>query len=287
MIHVATVHWRSERWIDTQLRYLERFLPRPYRVYAFLDEVPGDHRDKFFYSSSSRIRSHAIKLNLLGDMIGLAADDPSDMLLFIDGDAFPVAPLDGLVEERLKRHQLIAVQRYENNGDIQPHPCFCLTTVGFWQEIGGDWHRDYEWRDQEGKRSFPVGVNLLVALARVRADWYPLRRVNSVDAHPLFFGLYGDANHGSLIYHHGGGFHESKGGRVSRVDNPERQAQASARPLSRALDRLPRRGPLGWVRSRYHPKRRLRHTLIAEARQLSEEVFAEIEQDEKFWRRFV
>jgi hypothetical protein len=57
MIHVATVHWRSERWIDPQLRYLERFLPGPFRVYAFLNEVPGDHRGKFFYSSTEPSRT--------------------------------------------------------------------------------------------------------------------------------------------------------------------------------------------------------------------------------------
>ena len=27
MIHVATVHWRHDHWIDPQLSYLERFLP--------------------------------------------------------------------------------------------------------------------------------------------------------------------------------------------------------------------------------------------------------------------
>ena len=48
MIHVATVHYRSDRWIDPQLRYLERFLPGPFRVYAFLTRVPGDHSGKFF-----------------------------------------------------------------------------------------------------------------------------------------------------------------------------------------------------------------------------------------------
>ena len=32
MIHVATVHWRSDRWIDIQRRHLDRYLGGEYRV---------------------------------------------------------------------------------------------------------------------------------------------------------------------------------------------------------------------------------------------------------------
>ena len=41
--------------------------------------------------------------------------------------------------------------------------------------------------------------------------------MNSTDVHPLFFALYGDAEHGPLVYHHGAGFRKSAGGRVSRT----------------------------------------------------------------------
>jgi hypothetical protein len=284
MIHVATVHWRSERWIDPQLRYLEQFLPGPFRVYAFLNRVTGDQRGKFFYSSTESIKDHAKKLNLLGDMICLAAGDPSDLLVFVDGDAFPVTPLGPLIAERLERHRLIAVQRLENNGDCQPHPCFCVTTVGFWREIGGDWHRGHEWPDPHGIPTTDVGANLLAALEREGVDWYPLRRVNAVDVHPLFFGLYGDAERGPLVYHHGAGFRKSAGGRVSRMARGEREAQAS--PFSRAAKRLPKKGPLGAVRRRVNPARRLRDSLREETRELSDEIVAELERDDEFWRRF-
>jgi hypothetical protein len=69
MMHIATVHWRSDRWIDVQLRYLKRHLDVPHQIYAFLNDVPGDHADKFFYSSAEPIKSHATKLNLLADVI--------------------------------------------------------------------------------------------------------------------------------------------------------------------------------------------------------------------------
>jgi hypothetical protein len=285
MSPVATVHCRTDRWIDPQLRYLEHFLPGPFRVYAFLTRVPGDHGEQFFYCSSEPIKDHATKLDLLGDLICFAAADPADLLVFVDGDAFPVAPLGPLIEDRLERHRLIAVQRYENNGDVQPHPCFCVTTVGFWRELATNWHPGYEWRDAEGLPVTDVGANLLPALARTGVDWYPLRRVNKIDAHPLFFGLYGDAEHGPLVYHHGAGFRKSPGGRASRTAHGERQAQA--RLLTRAIRRLPREGPLGVIRRRFNPARRLRDSLRDETRQLSDGIVAEMRRDDEFWRRFV
>jgi hypothetical protein len=282
MIHVATVHWRSERWIDPQLHYLERFMPSPFRVYAFLAEVPGDHRGRFFYSSTEPVKDHATKLDLLGELIQFAAEDPSDILVFADGDAFPVAPIGALVQERLERHKLIAVQRYENCGDLQPHPCFCVTTVGFWREIGGDWHRGAKWVDSRGVRVTDVGGNLLAALERAEVDWYPLRRVNSLDAHPLWFGLYGDAAHGPLVYHHGAGFRPSPGGRESVYARKEAKASSWAR----GAKMVPKVGPLRGVRRRLNPSINLRERQIEETRELSDELFAEIERDEEFWRRF-
>lgn len=285
MIHVATVHWRSDRWIDRQLQSLERFLPGPFRAYAFLNDVPGDHRDRFFFVSDQPIKDHATKLSLLGELMCFLADDPSDLLVFVDGDAFPVAPLDRLIDERLERHRLIAVQRYENNGDLQPHPCFCITTAGFWQEIGGTWYSGHRWLDLQGKSVTDVGGNLLGALEEAGVDWFPLRRVNAVDVHPLFFGVYGTEEYGPLVYHHGGAFRKSAGGRVSRVARGEAEAKAKLR--SRVLDRLPRKGGLGRIRRRYSPYRRVRRGLKLETRDLSAQIADEIDRDEDFWRRFV
>jgi hypothetical protein len=284
MIHVATVHWKSDRWIDPQLRALDHFLPSPFQVYAFLSRVPGDHRGKFFYSSRELVKDHATKLNLLGDVISFAAEGPDDILVFVDGDAFPVAPLGPLIDERIEQHRLIAVQRRENNRDVQPHPCFCVTTVGFWSEIGGDWHRGYEWSDQDGLPISDVGANVLNALECAGIDWYPLRRVNAVNAHPLFFGLYGDDEHGPLVYHHGAGFRKSPGGRVSRTAHGEPEAKRTMR--TRAAKLIPKVGPLRSVRRRLNPARRIRDDLRAETGELSDEIFGQLQRDEEFWRRF-
>jgi hypothetical protein len=284
MTHVATVHFRSPDWIDIQLRYLTRSLAAPHRTYAFLDDVPGDHTDKFFYASAEAVESHAAKLNLLADVIAFAAADPSDIVMFVDGDAFPVAPLSPLIERRLDRHKLIAVQRTENNGDIQPHPCFCITTIGFWKEIQGDWHPGHQWLDRQGRPVTDVGGNLLRILEREDVDWHPLRRLNTRNTHPLLFGVYGDSDCGAVVYHHGQGFRRGLGGRVSVALNDERRVAASIR--SRALNRLPRIGPLGAVRARYSPVDRLRAKLAEETAELSEEVMSRIENDDRFWTDF-
>jgi hypothetical protein len=279
-VHVATGHWKSDRWIEIQRRYLDRYLGSPYRIYAFLNDVPGDHGEEFFYVSRERIKDHPTKLNLLCDVIRFAAD-PLDVLLVLDGDAFPVAPIAPLLVERLESRRLIAVQRSENNGDPQPHPCFCVTTVGFWTELGGDWHQGYEWSDPHGQPMTDVGANLLAALERESIDWYKLRRVNRVNPHPLFFALYGDDQNGPLVYHHGAGFRPGSG-RVTLELAGEHDLKQSR--LVRILDGLPRRGPLGRLRRRYHPVKRLRRKLAGETKLLSEQIFERIERDEQFWR---
>jgi hypothetical protein len=285
VIHVATVHWRSARWIDIQLRYLDRFLPQPYRVYAFLTDIAPGQESKFFYSSSEPIKPHAVKLNLLADLVRFSAADPSDPLIFIDGDAFPIAPLEPLIRARLGRHRLIAVQRHENLGDLQPHPSFCITTVGFWQDIGGDWKPGHQWRDVHGKLLTDVGGNLLGLLEQAGVDWYPLLRVNTRNLDPILFGLYGDSELGAMVYHHGAGFRNAPE-RVARLRGGEPILEVTFR--AKAIDHLLRY--LEEVRKglvRVHPVERMERRLANRLYELSEPIIARMNQDEEFWRELI
>lgn len=209
MIHVLTVHWKDDCWIDIQRRYLQHFITAPFQLYAFVNHIPVDHSAKFYYTNTEDITSHAVKLNLLADMASFNARSADDWLIFIDGDAFPVDDVVAFGEEHLAVHPLLAVQRRENFGDIQPHPAFCLTTVGFWRSIAGDWKEGCCWANARGEAVTDVGGNLLAKLKERRVDWKPLLRSNRFDLHPLFFGVYGD-----IVYHHGAGFREA----YSRVD---------------------------------------------------------------------
>src|SRR5271155_1339802 len=97
MVHVATVHWQNEGWIDIQLRYLNRHISEAFRVYAFLNGIPEIHRAKYFYSSCEPLREHAVKLNALAETIGKSSGDDGDVIIFLDGDAFPIADILPLV----------------------------------------------------------------------------------------------------------------------------------------------------------------------------------------------
>ena len=158
-----------------------------------------------------------------------APDD--DLLMFLDGDAFPIADPMPLIEDGLSRAPLIAVRRAENVDQPQPHPCFCVTTVGAWRSLPGDWSGGYTWPGHKGKLVTDVGGNLLRALELANAPWVQVLRSNRVDLDPLFFGIYGD-----VLYHHGAGF---RPGELSRAYLDQAPAPIDVRkvPLAAPLVR--------------------------------------------------
>lgn len=286
MIHVATVHWRDARWIDVQLRYLERHVARPYRVYADLEGIDEAERGRFHHVQDlaaerefeNPIFSHTEKLNALARTIAAQAS-PDDVLVFLDGDAFPVAPLDPFLEDKLARFPLAAIRRDENLDDAQPHPAFCATTVGFWSEIGGDWNPGYRWRNAAGNEVTDAGGNLLGILRERGIEWYPLLRTNRRNLRPLWFGVYDD-----LAYHHGAGF---RGGlcrrdreAIGRVPEPPPDPRAGAGLLER----------LAWqarVRKWYlvdkRPVVKRERETLRRNRELSDRVYSALSRDESFW----
>lgn len=209
MLHIATVHWMDDSWVDIQLKYLNHCISIPFKVYAFTSGLSEEHRSKYFYSSSEMIQLHPVKLNLLADIATMNSNDPNDLLMFIDGDAFPIGDIVRYIYEKLEKAPLIAIQRRENLGDIQPHPSFCVTTVQFWKTIRGDWKKGYRWINDKGKSVTDVGGNLLGILEQNHIAWHPMLRSNRRELHPLWFGVYED-----LVYHHGAGFRAP----VSRLD---------------------------------------------------------------------
>lgn len=202
MIHIATVHWLDDTWVDIQLAYFEKYLESDtFRVYAFLNGINTEiYRRRMHYISTEPIQPHATKLNLLAEEISKQAE-PDDIIFFIDGDAIPVGDIESFVKEKLKQFDLVAIQRLENEGDPQPHPSFCATTVRFWNEIGGDWEQGPTWTTSDGIVRSDVGAVLWEKLKKQEIDWLPMHRSNTLDLHPLWFGVYE-----GLIYHHGAAF---------------------------------------------------------------------------------
>ncbi len=222
MLNIVTVHWKSAKWVDPQLRYLEENLDTPFRVFAALNGIEDPAIWKRFHLAEDLEGTHAEKLNTLG-RIAVAQSDPSDRLLFLDGDAFPVRPIGEWTARLLEPVPLAAVRRDENLGDCQPHPCFCITTCGFWAAIDGDWREGGSWTNSVGEETTDVGGTLLHQLSDRGVEWQPLLRTNTSNPNPLWFGVYEHR-----VYHHGAGFRP----RISRVEyhaeTEARQKAASA-----------------------------------------------------------
>jgi hypothetical protein len=259
MIHIATVHWATDRWVDVQLHYIEKHIQSRFRVYACLDGIERDLSDRFYYSLSLEQARHPDKLNLLAERI-TGDSDANDLIVFLDGDAFPIAPFEPAVDIVLAENPLAAIRRDENRGDPQPHPSFCVTTVGFWQDIGGDWSRGQTWLNADGETVNDPGGKLLKALEERGTGWTPLLRSNAKDLHPIFFGVYG-----GLIYHHGAGFR-----------NPLSRSDIAEIPGATELARYERGSP------EFNEYMTLTKTKRDENERLSDEVFDRIKSDDDF-----
>ena len=207
--------------------------------------------------------------------------------MFLDGDAFPVRGLDAWMSELLRGHRLAAVRRDENAGDIQPHPCFCVTTVGFWNEIGGDWRHglvDHGRRAStaDGRRR-ATAVDLeerSIALAPDPA----LQRGGSPSG---LLRVYEDH-----VYHHGAGFRPP----ISRADETNVPVAENEDYLLLAHRGARQVAPARCDRATHGMLARLARDSVLKARKLnayirregrrSDEIYRDICVDPEFYRRF-
>jgi hypothetical protein len=267
VIHVATVHFGSDRWIDIQLAYLQRHLHEPYRTVANLEGVPTGHDHKFDRVIDAK-GDHPGKLNLIAAEITRDAA-PDDLIMFMDGDAFPIADPMPTVHKALSESALIAVKRAENGADKQPHPCFCVIRVEEWGRLHGDWSAAYCWHNEWNWYRTDVGGNLLAALERSDSPWTPILRSNRINVHPWAFSVYGD-----IVYHHGAGFRKPNAMGDFYVWHPNRSRRAEAIPV------------IGWgVRKAYSARIRMYRTRSARrTARLSADIYRRIENDPEFFR---
>jgi hypothetical protein len=265
VLHIATVHYKSPRWIEIQARYLREHISVPYRTWSSLEGIDpayGVHFDRVVQQRGS----HAGKLNQLAmEIVDEAADD--DLLMFLDGDAFPIADPMPLIADALSRTPLLAVRRAENADEPQPHPCFCVTTVATWRRLPGDWTAGPTWPGPRGGPTTDVGGNLLRRLEVTETPWTEVLWSNPASLDPLNFAIYGET-----IYHHGAGF---RTGGLSPVHR-------GARPAMFTLPRIPVARQL--VRLANHARwRRWERRTSGQILRQSEEVYARIARDDPGW----
>jgi hypothetical protein len=263
MLHIATVHYKTPRWIPIQTRELQRHLDIPYRTWTSLEGIDPSY-GRYFDTVIEQGGNHADKLNHLAIEIAHDADD-GDLLMFLDGDAFPIANPGPLIASGLREAPLMAVRRAENGNDLQPHPCFCVTHVGTWRTLPGDWTKGYLWPGIDGAPTSDVGANLLRQLDLTGTPWREVLRTNRNNPHPLFFGIYGDT-----IYHHGAGFRWPS----ARIES------ANVSPIP-TID-LPLVGPIARRVGRVRQRAQRRSMMRRNMRQ-SEEMFRRIQRDDRSW----
>ncbi len=209
MIHVATVHWRDHRFIAPQQEFLKKYLDT-FKLWAYLDYISPDLYDAndFYYCSDSKLQKgkaeapfHAAKLQSLFDRIVNHPDTKhDDIIVFLDGDAWPINNLHNFINNHLKDFPLVAVVREENSGDQQPHPCFCFCTIGFWKRHKLNWSYGFVGNENYPNRQ-DVGGFLLQYLKENNIKWKKLIRSRSLGPHPVFYGIYSN-----IVYHHGAGY---------------------------------------------------------------------------------
>ena len=265
MLHIATVHFASPRWIEIQARHLREHISTPYTTWTSLQGMDPSHGEHFDHVID-QAGIHPGKLNNLAVEITHDADD-DDLLMFLDGDAFPIADPMPLIHDALSRAPLVAVRRAENGGDEQPHPCFCVTTVKTWRELPGDWSPGYKWKLTDGRRATDVGGNLLRVLELTDTPWVDVLRTNPAPIDPLFFAIYG-----GVIYHHGAGFRRGGSSRGFYDSRPK--------PLP-----LPRTPMLRGVSHQIERVRLVPWRLKTRVPQMleSKRVFEKIERDDPDW----
>jgi hypothetical protein len=229
---------------------------------------------RFDYVNQSAKKDHAGHLNHLLLKVLESAKSDNDILIFLDGDAFPIVPLDIYLENKLAEYQLIAVQRTENNGEYLPHPCFCAARISCWKELGTAWGK----AKSSTKFGIDPGGRLLEILNQKEIIWGKVRRSNKLDIHPLFFGIYDD-----VIYHHGAGFRDP----ISRIELAGSEIiRIQKKLLSQITEPLPNRFFLDWKR-RISPYRREEYRIIRKNHVLQDDVYAKLIRDREFYRNFI
>ena len=241
----------------------------PYMTWASLEGIDPSY-ERYFDKVFDLARGHQGKLNNLALEISAQAE-PDDLIMFLDGDAFPIRDPMPLVREGLAQAPLIAVKRAENGGDEQPHPCFCVTTVQTWHDIHGDWAMGYKWHATDGRRMTDTGGNLLRALELTNTPWLPILKSNRAHFDPLFFTIYGDT-----IYHHGAGFRRGGASRGFYDRAPKRLPRPQSMLLRQVTERIDKTRNWLW---------RMRHRgpQIME----SKRIFAKIERDDPDWIDYI
>jgi len=272
VIYYLTIHWHSDRWVKLQHEMLKRYTTGDYRVYGFLNGLePESYKYFDVVRSDADDPWHDEKLDRLAEMVLSDSSNDRDWMIFLDGDAFPVAPIDAQLTKFFEQYPLVAIQRIENMGEQHAHPSFCATTTGFWRKYKPSWRKGYTWTMTGGREETDVGGELLRILDEDRIPWKKLHRSNHRNLHPLLFGIYED-----LVYHHGTGF---RGGVVLFMDHVAHIETITSLYGKLLLYCVPRKWRMHVRNSVLHPEGRTKRRLSKHNAVMSEKVYEALTKD--------
>ena len=195
MIHILTVHYKSLDWIPIQYAHINNNVDN-FKIWSFVDEVqfdPWPFEFDFHFKKDSEIRisqmyGHWRKLDkLVYECLANESDD--DIVMFLDGDAFPVSPVDDTIRSSLDEYEFLAITRHEMK-HRWPHPSFSCCRLGFWRKHNLTWNGVAD-----------PGTYLLDYFTKHDIAWKRMLRTHSLTWHPVMFGVYD-----GLVYHHSSAF---------------------------------------------------------------------------------
>jgi hypothetical protein len=214
MIHIVTNHHETIKWLEPQAKYLKKHTNDNYKIYSGFTDMNEEVNLEEVKQSSSIFDMYEFdelkevandppyKFDYLANSISMEENNKDDLLIFLDPDAFPIQlDWDLQVKTWLKDRAAIAISREENLEPLlkedqspYPHPCFFVTTLGFWRE------NNLSWRHDPSQGIECAGILLKKWFEDNDHQWGRMLRTNCFNLHPLNFGVYGQ-----LIYHHGSG----------------------------------------------------------------------------------
>ncbi len=265
MLHIASAHIGSPRWLSLQRRQIAEHIRVPHLRWGSVALIDPSYAAGFDRAVEQKGPEPGKLNHLAFEICREGAED--DLLMFLAPDAFPIADPMPVIERALAEAPLVAVRRSENDGDPQPHPCFCVTTVGVWRRLAGDWNDGYPFSAPGLGRVSDMGANLLRRLELTSTPWVALERTNGTPLDPLHFAVYG-----GVVYFHDA----SEIGRVHRLAAPRPLALGRVPGLRAMGGRVEARRLLAWERG-----------LLRRGRRDSQEIFRGIEAGGSGWLELV
>ena len=224
MIHIYTLHFKDDYWVDLQIKSFKKYIKVPYKSYAIFShmnqEMYDRRKDDFDYFEVREKGRHIHKGGNYHPTDGNRHIFPvikqnleaGDIVIRIDSDAFFVDDVNEKFVDKVINKKFLAMYEPEHEWDlnyIAPHPAFYAFRGEYlnqgldaaMSEMVEDGHSNW-W-----------GL-LMNWYKENKIDWYPLKRSNQINLHPIYFGIYDN-----LVYHHFAGSRD----KVTRVDRKKAQ----------------------------------------------------------------